>query len=258
MTRRFVPALFALLCIAGGCRKPSADDKKPTAGLHSAGAEVLRLEGKEKKPVAVGAYLRAGDRIEATGPALLEFFGGGMRFLEKGDTLEVGEADEAKLFGPNLPSRRYVDGEVRDVEPPMRIVAARYMRVEATPASTLAPREPSTFELVKAFFSPDGMDSLRTARPEGPSAPLPPPPFREKVPFIHAGPLGEGGPVAEVKDGFVVAEADDLSTMVFVEGAQVALGRTVRLVLPDGAEVVLKMPRGDALEVEGPVDLRLR
>ncbi len=258
MTRRFGPALLALLCIAAGCRKPSTDSKKSVAGLHSAAGQVLRLERKDKKPVAVGAHLRAGDRIEATGPALIEFFGGGMRFLEKGDTLLVGEADEAKLLGSNLPSRRWVDGELREVAPPMRIVAARYTNVEVTPASTLESREPSSFEILRAFFSPSGMDSLRKARPEGPTAPLPPPPLREKVPHVHAGALGDGGPVAEVEDGFVVAETDDMTTAVLGEGQPVALGRTVRLVLPDGADVTLKLPQGQVVELEGPADVRLR
>ena len=95
-------------------------------------------------------------------------------------------------------------------------------------------------------------------RPDGPSQGLPPPPLRPKVPFIRAGPLGEGGLTAEVKDGFVVAEAEDLSTAVLFEGGKVPLGRTVRLLLPRGAELELTTATGRTVEVDGPMDLRLR
>ncbi len=258
MTRHLAAGLLALALLAGGCRKPK--DDRPIAGLHSAGAPVLRQVRKDKKPLAVGAKLRRGDHIEATGPAMLEFFGGGIHFLEKGDTLEVGEAPEANLLGSNLPARRWVDGEVQEAPPAQRIIAARYTNTEVTPASVVENgRDHSTGELVMAFFSPNGIDSLRGGpRAEGPSAKLPPPPLRPKVPFIHAGPLGEGGFTAQVKDGFVVAEAEDLSTAVIVEGDAVPLGRTVRLLLPKDAEVVLGSPTGRTVELDGPMDLRLR
>lgn len=259
MTRHLVPGLLALAFLAGGCRKPK-DDRPPIGGLHSAAAPVLRHVRKEKKPLAVGAQLRPGDRIEATGPALIEFFGGGLHFLEKGDELEVGEAPEAHFLGPNLPSRRWVDGEVKEVPPVQRIVAARYTNTEVTPASVMENgRDPSTGELVMAFFSPNGLDSLRDGRrADGPSENLPPPPLRPKVPFIHAGPLGEGGFSVQVKDGFVVAEAEDLSTAVIVEGNAVPLGRTVRLLVPEDAELVLTSAAGRSVELDGPMDLRLR
>ncbi len=72
----------------------------------------------------------------------------------------------------------------------------------------------------------------------GPPRTLPAPPFRPKVPYIHAGPLGEGGPVVDVDDGFAIAETDDLATAVLLEDREVPLGRTVRLIVPKGAEVV--------------------
>lgn len=253
--RRLAPGLLAVLCLAGGCRK---HDDKPVAGLHAAGASLLRVERKEKHPVPVGAQLRPSERIEATGPAVLEYFGGGLRFLDKGDTLEVGDAAEARLLGPNLPSRRWVNGEVQEAPPAQRIIAARYTNTERTPGSVTQPREPGTGALMRAFFSPGGMESLNDGpRPEGPSAGLPPP-LRPKVPYVHAGPLGTGGLVAEVKEGYAVAETDDLATAVLMEGRTVPLGRTVRLVVPRGAQVVLTAPEGRPVEVDGPVDLRLR
>jgi hypothetical protein len=43
-----------------------------------------------------------------------------------------------------------------------------------------------------------------------------------------------------------------------VEGGAVPLGRTVRLLVPKGAELVLTSAAGRAVEVDGPMDLRLR
>ncbi|MDY7231642.1 hypothetical protein [Hyalangium rubrum] len=247
--------LIAVLALAGGCKKPS---DKPIAGLHSAGAPVLLIQEKEKTPIPVGSHLRAQDQIVATGPALLEYFGGGMRFLESGDELEVGDVNEAKLVGSNIPSHQWVEGQVQEAPPAQRIVAARYTNVAATP--TLAGGGQLTnADYFKAFFAPGGMENLMSGpRGEGPSKKLPAPPFRPKVPFIHAGALGEGGFVAEVTDGFAVAETDDLATAVLLEDRQVPLGRTGRLIVPRGAEVVLKTPEGKEVELEGPADLRFR
>jgi hypothetical protein len=250
------PAILgiAVLALAGGCEKKP---DKPIAGLHAAGAPVLRIVGKEKQPIAVGSHLLPGDHLEATGPALIEFFGGATRFLEDGDELEVGEVDEAKLLGPNLPPRKWTDGAVQQATPAQRIIAARYTSIEATPPS--ADTELTTSDYFKAFFTPGGMENLTSGpRPEGPSRPLPAPPFRSKVPFIHAGPLGEGGLVAEVTDGFAVAEADDLTTAVLLEDRKIPLGRTVRLILPDDAEVIIRTAEGKEVELDGPMDLRFR
>lgn len=257
MARRLVGCLLVASAagLVGGCKEPS---DKPIAGLLAAGAPVLRQEGKEQRPVAVGAHLRPQDELVATGPAVLEYFGGGLRFLEKGDSLEVGDADEAKLYGPNLPSQRLVEGDVRDAPPVTRIVASRYTNVAVTPP-TAGEGELSTKDYFVAFFTPNGMQNLSAGpRLEGPRKPLPAPPHRPKVPFIHAGALGDDGLIATVEDGFVVAETDDLATAVLLEGRQVPLGRTVRLLVPDGAEVVLQGPGDRRVEVEGPADLRLR
>jgi hypothetical protein len=247
--------LIAALCLAGGCKKPS---DKPIAGLHAAGAPVLRvIPGQDKQPIAVGSHLRANEHIIATGPALLEYFGGGMLFLDSGDELEVGAVDEAKLLGSNIPARRWGEGILQEVPPTQRIVAARYTNTMVTPPS--AEKDLTTSDYFKAFFTPNGMDKLTSkTRRDGPSKPLPAPPFRPKVPYIHAGPLGEGGMVVEVEDGFAVAETDDLTTAVLLEDREIPLGRTVRLVIPDGAEVLLHTPEGKEVELEGPMDLRVR
>jgi hypothetical protein len=103
------------------------------------------------------------------------------------------------------------------------------------------------------------MDKLTGGpRPDGPSKPLPAPPFRPKVPYIHAGALGDGGQTVEVTDGFAVAETDDLATAVLLEDREIPLGRTVRLIIPDGAELKIHTGADKDLELEGPMDLRLR
>jgi hypothetical protein len=254
MARRPVSLVIAVLALAGGCEKPS---DRPVAGLHAAGAPVLRVVGEDKRPIAVGAHLRPSDHIIATGPALIEYFGGGMRFLDSGDEFEVGDTDEAKLLGSNLPTRRWTEGIVQEVPPAQRLVAARYTHVEITPPK--ADSQLTTSDYFKAFFTPNGMDKLTSGpRPDGPSKPLPAPPFRPKVPYIHAGPLGEGGQTVEVTDGFAVAETDDLATAVLLEDREIPLGRTVRLIIPDDAEVTIHTGTDKDLELEGPMDLRLR
>lgn len=257
MAQRLVGCLLAagIASLATACKERS---DKPIAGLLAAGAPVLRTEGKEQRTVAVGAQLLGDVTLTATGPAVLEYFGGGLRFLEKGDTLEVGDAGEAKLHGSNLPPRRWVDGGLQEAQRVPRIVAARYTNVQVTPASAHEDAYTSTQYFV-AFFTPNGLRNLGSdTQHEGPHQPLPPPPFRPKVPFIHAGDLGEGGLIAVVDDGFAVAETDDLATAVLLEGREVPLGRTVRLLVPDGSEVILKGPHGAEVTVEGPVDLRMR
>jgi len=245
---------IAVLILAGGCKK---EPPRPIAGLLAAGAPVMRVVGEEKRPIAVGSQLRSDEHIIATGPALIEYFGGGMRFLDDGDELDVEEADEARLLGPNLPTRRWVDGAVQKVPPAQRLVAARYTNVAITPPR--ADTELTTSDYFKAFFTPNGMDKLTSGpRPDGPSKALPAPPFRPKVPYIHAGPLGEGGLVVTVEDGFAVAETDDLTTAVLLEDREIPLGHTVRLILPKDAELTLRFADGKVLELEGPMDFRLR
>ncbi|MCE9671343.1 hypothetical protein LY474_26405 [Myxococcus stipitatus] len=255
MSRHLMRCVLVVAAFAVGCKERS---DKPIAGLLAAGAPVLRTVGKEQRTVAVGSQLSGDMELTATGPAVIEYFGGGLRFLEDGDTLAVGEAKEAKLHGANLPSHRWTDGAVQEAPRAQRIVAARYTNVQVTPKSAHEDAYSSSQYLV-AFFTPNGLQKLGgDVKHEGPHRPLPAPPHRPKVPFIHAGDLGEGGLVATVDDGFVIAETDDLATAVLLEGREVPLGRTVRLLVPDGAEVVLKTADGKEVEVEGPVELRMR
>ncbi|MFP2913355.1 hypothetical protein ACLESD_51845 [Pyxidicoccus sp. 3LFB2] len=174
MAQRRMQCLLAasFLGLAAGCKERS---DKPIAGLLAAGAPVLRTEGKEQRPVAVGAQLLAHEQLTATGPAVLEYFGGGLRFLEEGDTLEVGDADEAKLHGVNLPSRRWAGGEVQEAPRPLRIVAARYTQVQVTPPSALAGQGTySNAEYFVAFFTPNGIQKLGSgSTQDGPRQPLP-------------------------------------------------------------------------------------
>jgi hypothetical protein len=261
MVQRFVGCVLAAGAAAffAGCKERS---DKPIAGLLAAGAPVIRAVGKEGKPVAVGAQLLGHEQLTATGPAVLEYFGGGLRFLEKGDSLEVGDAEEAKLHGVNLPSMRWnKNGEVEEAPRTLRLVAARYTNVQVTPKSSLQQEDAyNSGAYFAAFFTPNGLAKLDVdgKQGDGPSKPLPAPPHRPKVPHIHAGDLGEGGPIAIVEDGFVVAETDDMATAVLLEDREVPLGRTVRLLVPDGAEVTLRTADGQETEVEGPADVRLR
>ncbi len=260
MAQRLVGRVLAAGAVAfiAGCKERS---DKPIAGLLAAGAPVIRAVGKEGKPVAVGAQLMPDDQLTATGPAVLEYFGGGLRFLEKGDSLEVGDADEAKLHGVNLPSQRWTGTEVQDSPRTLRLVAARYTNVQVTPKSSLQGEDAyNSGAYFAAFFTPNGLAKLDVdgKQGDGPSRPLPAPPHRPRVPFIHAGDLGEGGPIAIVEDGFVVAETDDMATAVLLEDREVPLGRTVRLLVPEDAEVTLRTADGQETEIEGPADVRLR
>lgn len=246
-------AVLALLAVAA-CSK---DPKKPTAGLLAAGQPLLLVTDQGKRPIAVGATLRTGDKVEASGPAVLEFFGGAVRFLDDGDSFEVGDVPEAKVHGDTVPAQMLKDGALVERPPQRRIIAARYHSVTFTPPSQS--KELTSGDYFKAFFTPDGISKLKegVAKGEGPRRDLPAPPHRSKVPHVHAGDLGQGGLRIAVSDGYVVAECDDLATAILPEGQLYDLGRTTRLLLPDGAEARLAI-NGDELDLEGPADIRLR
>jgi hypothetical protein len=245
----------ALLVGAAGCQKPAS---APLCGLHSAAAPVF-LVGKEKKAISVGSSLGSEDLIAASGPALLECFGGALKVLEAGDEVKVGKLVEASVTGATLPEQAVQNGEVVDLPWSKRIVAARYINPSFTPlTANQGPSAPSNAENLKAFFTPNGIEKLQNApAPDGPRN-LPAPPNRPYVPHVHAGELGQGGLVAKIEDGSVFAETDDLATAVLLEGRTIELGRTVRLVLPKGAEVRLTLSSGKQLSLEGPADVRLR
>lgn len=236
------------------CKK---GESKPAAGLLAAGQPVFLETKQGRRSLAVGATLRGQDKVIASGPAVIEYFGGGIRFLEDGDALEVGDVPEAKVMGATVPPRELKDGAIVDRAPHQRIIAARYHSNLFTPPTRS--RDPTTGDYFQAFFTPDGISKLndKVAHAEGPRKALPPPPHRPKVAHVHAGELGGGGLRLEVTDEYAVAEADDLATAVLLEGNLYELGRATRLLLPDGAEATLLLD-GRELELEGPADIRLR
>ena len=255
-TRRApLPILFFFVFAASGCKK---QEHKPVAGLLAAGAPVMLETSDGPRPIAVGSQLLPSDRVRATGPAAIEFFGGALRFLEKGDALEVGDASESKLLGPNLTAKVLEAGVISELPIQQRLIAARYHSVAFTPATVGQDTALQTSDYFKAFFTPNGIEKLQNApAPDGPRR-LPPPPDRVKVPHVHAGDLGDGAGQVEVTDGFVIAESDALATAVLLEDQVYALGHTSRLVLPEDAEITLTTAEGRQIELEGPLDLLLR
>jgi hypothetical protein len=215
------------------------------------------LEGKREVALSVGAKLMPSDRIDAQGWALLECFGGALKVLDDEKVL-VGELKESKIEATTIP--RFVLKDGRTVKATMLApsMLPRYSDNRFTPASAFSGgNEPTSADYFKAFFTPNGIENMASPPREDGPVKLPPPSQRVKVARIHAASLGQGGPRIEVDDEVVFAETDDLATAALPEGHTYELGATVRLVLPDGAEATL-IKDGVELELEGPMDLRLR
>ncbi len=245
--------LLGLLVL--GCHKEATG---PVCGLHSASAPVmLNPDGKKPRALGVGARLLAEDQLKAEGWALLECFGGALQVLKR-DDVKVGELKAAHIEATTFPRKRLNGTAVEDVNAMRRTVVARYTDNRFTPESALSNKgDYTTGQYFIAFFTPNGIEKMMSEpKPEGPRD-LPPPPNRPRVPHIHAADLGEGGPLLEVTDDVAFAETDDLATAALLEDKTYQLGRTVRLVLPDGAEAKLKLPQG-VVKLEGPIDLALR
>jgi hypothetical protein len=248
------PRLLLVLAGSVSCARPQG---APVCGLHSAGAALL-MTSQDDRPIAVGSKLSPGDRVKAQGPTLLECFGGALKVLERRDAVLIGELPEARIEATTVP--RFV---LRGLTPvalenalPMAMLV-RYSDTRFTPQSALGSGDPSNAEYLRAFFTPDGLATLgQGARAAGPSS-LPPPPGRVAVPRVHAGPLGSSRRRLEVEDEFIFAETDTLSTAVLLEDQVYDLGATVRLVLPAGAEATY-IDEGQKIDLEGPMDLRLR
>ncbi len=237
---------------SSACTKEPA---APVCGLHAASEPVL-LEGKRDVVLSVGARLMPDDKIEAKGWALLECFGGALKVLDD-EAVRVGDLKESKIEATTIP--RFVLRDGKPVKgnalPPSML--PRYSDNRFTPASALVGSGPSDGDYFRAFFTPNGIENMTSApRVDGPTK-LPPPSQRTRVSRIHAGQLGEGGLRLEVDDDVVFVETDELATAALVEDHTYALGRAVRLVIPDGAEATLTID-GVELELEGPMDLRLR
>lgn len=250
--------LGALALLALGCEKRP---EGPVCGLHSAAAVVFLETGDKEnpqRPLAVGAQLMADDRLVATGPALIECYGGAFRALEKGDKVRVWDMKEARLQGTTFPVHQLTEGKAKEKEHVPRTIVARYSSNRFTPASALAGNSLGTKDYLMAFFAPNGMESLQTAPvAEGPRK-LPAPTDRPKVPTIHAGDPGDGELLIKIEDEVVFLETDDLATAALLEGRTYQVGRAVRLVLPDDAEATLELKGGKSLSLDGPMELRLQ
>ncbi len=247
-------AFAALMLLWAGCAKK---DDSPVCGLHSAAAPVITQSNKKERHLSVGAKLSPSNHFHATGEALIECFGGALRRLKKGDDFDVGELIEAKIESTNVPRVRLVEGKLVPVESMRRTVIARYSDNHFTPESALQPNEPTTDDYLVAFFTPNGFAKMKPPDLEGPKK-LAPPPMRPKVPFVHAGDLGEGPYLLTVDDEVAFAETDDLATAVLLEDKTYSLGRAVRLILPRSAEATLDLGGGRTVKLEGPIDLALR
>jgi hypothetical protein len=245
-----VKRAWALSLLIACKREPEV----PVCGLHSASAPVTVDDGKATHTLGVGAKLNPSDRITVKDWAVLECFGGAVKVLHR-TSLEVGDLPEAKLEAVTLPRRCLRDGKVEEVSALPRAVAARYSSNRYTPESALWAPGPTNADYFKAFFTPNGFAELGGPAGDGPRK-LPAPSLRVKVPYIHASELGESDPVLEVTDDVAFAETDDLATAALVEGKTYRLGRTSRLLLPDGAAARLQLG-GKKIELEGPMDLKL-
>lgn len=246
--------LVLALLVCSGCPK---EPESPVCGLQAASEPVL-LEGKKEVALSVGARLMPSDRIDAQGWALLECFGGALKVLDD-EKVTVGDLKESKIEATTIPRFVLKDGKPVKATMLAPSMLPRYSDNRFTPASAFSAKgkEPTDADYFKAFFTPNGIENMASApREEGPVG-LPPPSQRVKVARIHAGSLGKGGPRLEVEDEVVFAETDELVTAALPEGHTYELGGTVRLVLPDGAEATL-IRDGVELELEGPMDLRLR
>ncbi len=244
---------LCLLVLLAGCTK---EPVSAVCGLQAASEPVL-LEGKREVALSVGAKLMPSDRIDAQGFALLECFGGALKVLDD-EKVTVGELKESKIEATTIPRFALKDGKLVKATMLAPSMLPRYSDNRFTPASALsANNQPTSADYFKAFFTPNGIENMASAPREDGPVKLPPPSQRVKVARIHAGPLGQGGARLEVDDEVVFAETDDLATAALLEGHTYELGSTVRLVLPDGAEATL-FRDGVELELEGPMDLRLR
>ena len=247
-------ALGALALLALGC---PAKNEGPVCGLHSAAAPVVTQADKKERYVSVGAKLSHSDHLHATGDALIECFGGALRRIKKGDDFDVGDLIEAKIESTNIPRVRLVEGKLVPIEAMRRTIIARYSDNHFTPLSALTPNEPTPNDYLVAFFTPNGFAKMKPPNIDGPKN-LAPPPMRARVPFVHAGDLGQGPYLLTVEDEVAFAETDDLATAALLEDRTYSLGRTVRLILPRGAEATLDLGGNKTVKLEGPIDLALR
>jgi hypothetical protein len=245
----------AVLALAACKEKPPP---RPEAGLLAATAPVYRVQGEERRRVSAGELLFARDRLVTEGTAVVEFFNGAVVTFE-GGPWEPRDAPEREALTPNLPPRALREGTVVDVPGRMSVVPVRYVDPAATPAVAKPPESNSTASHFLDFMAAGGHTfGASTELPEGPRAPLPPPPFREKLPRVHEAAAESGGLGIVVERGLAVSETADLGTRTWPAGSRGSLGRAVRLRAVTGTRLRLLLPPGVELPVEGPVDLSLR
>ena len=227
------------------------------AGLLGASGTVFRMVGKDAVPLQVGAVLAPSDVLRAEGTAVIECFNGALHVVQSG-TVEVGELPERKLASSNLPHQVLKDGALHEAPLRANVVAVRYVDPNVTPEGNLERSKDTVSNHLLDFFAAGGHTLGQPGeRPEGPPGGLPPPPFREKLPRVHAGERVVDGPLLVVEQGVVVAEDAALSTWTFTAGQRGGLGGTRRVRLATGARASLALPSGTELPLEGPLDLDL-
>ncbi len=255
MIRRAAALCAAVLALAGCTEK---QPPRPEAGLLAATAPVYRLHGEERRRISAGELLFPRDRLVAEGVGVVEFFNGAVVTFE-GGPWQPREAPEREALTPNLPTRALRDGALVDVPGRMSVVPVRYVDPATTPVVAGQKASNSTAGHFLDFMAAGGHTfGASTELPEGPRAPLPPPPFREKLPRVHDVEAEPGGLGIVVERGLAVSETAELGTRAWPAGSRGSLGRAVRLRAVAGTRLRLVLASGGELPVDGPVDVSLR
>lgn len=247
----------ALVFVALGCNR-NRGPVAPVAGLLGASGTVYLVKEKEQVPLQPGALLRPGDVLRAEGAAVIECFNGAVASVESG-RVQVGDLPELKLPSSNLPRRVLKEGQLQEAPLRASVVAVRYVDPNATPAGSLPQRRDTVSSNFRDFMAAGGHTfGQPEERPEGPPGNLPPPPFRERLPRVHAGAAVVDGPLLMLGQGLAVAEDTAFATWTFTGGQRGGLGAARRLRLLNGARATLQLSTGEELSLEGPLDLELR
>lgn len=255
MSRR-AAALWVAVVALSACKEKQPP--RPEAGLLATTSPVYRLHGEERRRISAGELLFARDRLVTEGTAVVEFFNGAVVAFE-GGPWEPRDSPEREALTPNLPTRALRDGALVDVPARMYVVPVRYVDPATTPTSTRQKESNSTASHFLDFMAAGGRTfGASTELPEGPRAPLPPPPFRERLPRVHELEPESGGLGIVVEQGVAVSETVDLGTRAWPSGSRGSLGRAVRVRALAGTRLRLLLAPGVELPVDGPVDVSLR
>lgn len=251
MTQRLWLVVVLAASLLTGC--PKQEPSTPVVGVYAAASPLVLQMKVGPRGIAVGSFLFAQAKLTATGPAVLEFFGGAIRFLDRGDTLAVDDAPEKDLVSSNLPQFQLRAGKLVALQPSERVITPLYFKLQVLPEGA-DPQKDSGDYLRGSFVAP----AVSTAGSELAPLAKPPPPFRGNAPRIHAGDLGDGGPTATVNGTFAAAQSDELATAILLPGRTIDLGRTTRVLVPKGSEVAVKFTDGTTATLPGPGDFRIR